>query len=286
MSDERENSTTSPGARTAATLMPKSLVRRRDGSAMLSAAASPCRLVRRRRSAAGQSTSNQRRSRGGGGLTLGAAATLATILARLSPGAAQALDEIAEVTVPSGGLTAGATHAVTWVYNTDDPVREQRTTGDINPFEIELRSCGGGDPEACGCGSQYLQLCGVDETGGSSSSSSSPCMDSDGSYDVVIPDDVPRGAYVFMVTYLGAGGWSSGSSAGDAGEVTGCSDAFWVEESAASAPALTAVAPGELQPGDSFTARWEYDAGDGQAAGGNFEVNLHSCADAACADNG
>lgn len=213
---------------------------------------------------------------------LGAATTLATILALLSPVAAQGMDAIAEVTTPSASLTAGATHAVTWEYDTDDPVRSERTTGDLNPFEIELRSCAGDDPEACGCGSPFRQLCGGEEAGGAASS---PCMDSDGSYDVVIPDDVPTGTYVFSVTYLGAAGWSSGSSAGDAGEVTGCSNTFLVEEPAASAPALTAVAPGELQPGDSFTARWEYDAGEGQAAGGNFEVNLYSCADAACANN-
>jgi len=211
---------------------------------------------------------------------LGAATTLVTILAMVSPGAAQVLDEIAEVTAPAASLAAGVMHAVTWEYVTQDLVRGERTTGDLNPFEIELRSCAG-EEEACSCGSPYLQLCG----GQGGEAGASPCMDSDGSYDVVIPGDVPAGTYVFSVTYLGAAGWSSGSSAGDAGEVTGCSNTFLVEKPAASAPALTAKTPGELQPGDSFTAEWEYDDGEGQGAGGNFEVNLHSCADAACANN-
>lgn len=185
------------------------------------------------------------------------------------------------MTAPDTSLTAGVSHAVKWDYSTDAEV--SGTTGDLHPFEIELRSCGDADAQACGtgatCGNPYRALCGL-ETGAS-------CMDSDGSYDVTIPQDVTAGLYVFSVTYLGATGWSSGSSssaAGGGGLVTGCSDSFLVEEAPAAIAALTATAPGELQPGDPFTAQWEYDNGSGQT-GGNFEVNLHSCADAACAND-
>lgn len=196
---------------------------------------------------------------------------------------ASAMDEISLVSAPETSLTAGASHAVQWVYSTDDEV--SGTTGDLNPFEIELRSCGGDAEQqaACGagasCGNPYRALCGL-ETGAS-------CMDSDGSYDVTIPEDVTAGVYVFSVTYLGAAGWSSASSsASSAGEglVTGCSESFLVEEAPAVQAALTATAPGQLEPGDPFTAQWAYDDGSGQAAGGSFEVNLYSCADAACAN--
>lgn len=203
------------------------------------------------------------------------------LIAVLVPEAALALDEISLVEAPETSLTGGASHAVAWVYTTDDEV--SGTTGDLNPFEIELRSCGGDADQqaACGtgasCGNPYRALCGA-ETGAS-------CMDSDGSYDVTIPADVAAGLYVFSVTYLGSTGWSStggSSAASDAGLVTGCSESFLVEEAPA-AGALTAVAPGQLEPGDPFTAKWAYDDGTGEA-GGIFEVNLYTCADSACAN--
>lgn len=203
------------------------------------------------------------------------------------PGGTRAVDEIAEVTAPAEALTAGETHSVVWEYTTEDEVASQRTTGDLHPFEIELRSCGP-DAEACGasatCGSPFRQLCSGGG-GDAQSSSSSICMDSDGSYDVVIPEDAPAGSYVFSVTYLGVEGWSSASSfgGGDGAGATGCSAAFTVVEP--SLPALTATAPGELQPGDAFTARWEYDAGADAENGGNFEVNLYSCTDGSCAND-
>eukprot|EP00903_Cladosiphon_okamuranus_P009971 g9457.t1 len=209
------------------------------------------------------------------------ARTLALALAALLfPELASALDEITFVSAPSESLVAGASHAVTWVYATDDEV--SGTTGDLNPFSIELRSCVGDAEQqaSCGsgetCGNPYRALCSL-ETGAS-------CMDSDGSYDVTIPEDVDSGVYVFSVTYLGASGWSSAAS--DAtGLVSGCSESFLVEEApASSAAALTATAPAALEPGDPFTAQWAYDDGSGQT-GGSFEVNLYSCADAACAND-
>lgn len=245
---------------------------------MTRATSTPRSLVRRREHAAtetGDCSSHRRRHTGR------ALSTLALLLAVLFPEPASALDEIALVSAPEASLAAGAAHAVKWVYSTDDEV--SGTTGDLNPFEIELRSCGGDAEQqaACGtgasCGNPYRPLCGL-ETGAS-------CMDSDGSYDVTIPGDATAGLYVFSVTYLGATGWTSdSSSASQSGLATGCSESFLVEEAPAAAAALTATAPGELQPGDPFTAQWAYDDGSGQT-GGNFEVNLYSCADSACADD-
>lgn len=231
--------------------------------------------------AGGRSSSSQRRRHTGRAAARATplAAVLLLLAAVLCPDSASALDEISLVSAPEASLAAGATHAVAWVYTTDDEV--SGTTGDLNPFEIELRSCGGDTEQqaACGtggdCGNPYKPLCG-EETGAS-------CMDSDGSYDVTIPDDATAGVYVFRVKYLGVSGWTSGSSSSE--EVSGCSESFLVEEAPAAAAALTATAPaGELQAGDPFTAQWAYDDGSGQT-GGNFEVNLYSCADAACAND-
>lgn len=175
------------------------------------------------------------------------------------------------------------------------------TTGDLNPFDIELRSCGeaGQGCEDFGCGDTYLALC-VREGG---------CIDSDGSYDVSVPNTVAAGEYVVRVTYIGSSGWSSaasyssggggggGSSSSSGGggvvgaSVTACSSAFSVEAATGDAavgiegvPALTADAvSSDLAPGEAFTAKWSYDDGNGGGSG-NFEVNLYSCANDACVD--
>ena len=180
-----------------------------------------------------------------------------------------------------------------WEYNTESPV--SGTTGDLNPFDIELRSCGeaGQGCADSGCGDTYLALC-VREGG---------CIDSDGSYDVSVPNTVAPGNYVVSVTYIGSSGWSSaasystggggGSSSSGAGgvgaSVTACSSAFSVEAATGDAavveegvPALTATAvPSDLAPGEAFTAKWSYDDGNGEGSG-TFEVNLYSCAYDAC----
>lgn len=182
-------------------------------------------------------------------------------------------------------MEAGDAFSVEWDYSTDSEVIG--TTGDLNPFDIELRSCGQGG-EGCenlSCGTTYRTLC---ERG------NGVCMDSDGSYDVVIPDDVPAGDYVISVTYMGAAGWAavssmlSSSSSSSLGGVTACSKSFAVAGATSTVeegtPVLEATTPtSELSPGQAFTAQWVYDNGDGQG-GGNFEVNLYSCADGACSD--
>lgn len=244
--------------------MPKSGVRRRGVDGAMIA----CRSQKRKRS-----TSRPLRRSPGQLLA-------ATLL--LAPTASNALDEIAEVVAPNASLTAGAAHVLEWVYTTDNPV--SGTTGDLNPFSIELRSCAGDDEQqaACGtgdsCGNPYRTLCGL-----------ASCMDSDGSYDVVIPEDVTAGSYVFSVTYLGSSGWTSGSSSSSSsgtGLATGCSESFYVEAATSSTEAvLEATAPStSLHPGDSFTAQWEYDDGEGDATG-SFDINLYSCAGESCAND-
>lgn len=174
-----------------------------------------------------------------------------------------------------------------WEYSTESPV--SGTTGDLNPFDIELRSCGeaGQGCEDSGCGDTYLALC-VREGG---------CIDSDGSYDVSVPNTVAAGEYVVRVTYIGSSGWSSAASYSSGGgvgggvgaSVTACSSAFLVEAATGDAavrgegvPTLTANAvSSNLAPGEAFTAKWSYDDGNGEGSG-NFEVNLYSCANDAC----
>lgn len=175
-------------------------------------------------------------------------------------------------------VEAGVAFSVEWEFATDSEV--SGTTGDLNPFEIELRWCGedGDECESSACGSAYLSLC-ERELG---------CMDSDGSYDVVIPSDVNDGEYVIKVTYLGVSGWASASSLASFGKVSDCSGTFFVENSGSSAddgiPFLEATAPEtELEAGEAFTARWKYDDGEGNGEG-FFEVNLYECNDGSCAD--
>ncbi|CAM9935969.1 unnamed protein product, partial [Ectocarpus fasciculatus] len=249
--------------------MSKSEVRRRD-PAPTTATAAACLSRRRRRRRLLQKVATRSSAACCGILLLLPTATTSVA----------ALTEITNVAAPTSNLTAGTYHAVGWVYSTDTGARG--TTGDLRPFEIELRSCGGDTSQEaeCGlgesCGNPYRALCDL-ETGAA-------CMDSDGSYDVLIPEDVDAGRYVFSVTHLGLSSWTSGASSmmSDSGLVTGCSESFFVEEAVAK-EALTAEAPAasSLQPGDAFTAEWEYEGADGET-GGSFEVNLFSCADQAC----
>lgn len=207
-------------------------------------------------------------------------------------------DDISAVITPSI-VDAGSSFSVEWEYSTESLV--SGTTGDLNPFDIELRSCGeaGQGCKNSGCGDTYLALCARE--GG--------CFDSDGSYDVSVPNTVAAGEYVVSVTYIGSSGWSSAasysSSGGDGGggssssggaggvgaSVTACSSAFSVEAATGDAaavaegvPALTATAvSSDLAPGEAFTAEWSYDDGNGGGSG-TFEVNLYSCANGACVD--
>lgn len=185
-----------------------------------------------------------------------------------------AADETIAVVTPSA-LTAGEALSVEWVFSTDNEV--SGTTGDLYPFEIELRSCGtdGLGCENGSCGTILSSLC----------TRAGVCMDSDGSYDVVIPADASAGDYMIRVSYLGPSSSSSGSTEPDV--VSGCSRSFSVTEPDVpfGSPVISASSPqADLMIGEAFTAQWAYDNGKG-GSNGNFDVNLYSCADGAC-DNG
>lgn len=108
-------------------------------------------------------------------------------------------------------------------------------------------------------------------------------MDSNGSYDVQIPEDAAAGMYSLKVTLT------------EDSAVYGCTEAFEVTLPADEAGLV--VVAGEpsvesveveydagatvLSPGLPFTARWVYDDGGGGGGGGEgtFEVNLNACGD-------
>lgn len=176
-------------------------------------------------------------------------------------------DTISVVTPVS--TAAGEHLVVEWTYASDD--QSSGTTGDINPFEIELRSCGTGGSgcEDGSCGSTSLgTLCPLE--GG--------CMDADGKYNVIIPSDAEPGDYVIYLSYMGP------STSANSGEVSACTESFGVTspDVPLGTPAIAATAPQVgLSPGQAFTARWTYDDGQG-GKDGNFDVDLYSCADGAC----
>lgn len=168
-------------------------------------------------------------------------------------------------------LTAGTQFSAEWTYSTEDEV--SGTTGDLNPFEIELRSCGDVGCQDGDCGNVYSALC--EREGG--------CLDSDGSYNVTLPTDAVAGDYVIRVTFVGHSGESAMSSTE---EIAACSRVFSVEEPEVplGTPVLEATTPeGNLYPGAAFTAEWAYDNGEGEGDG-TFEVDLYSCAGGACSD--
>lgn len=190
------------------------------------------------------------------------------------------------VASPGDNITAGDTFTVEWTYSTDDPTRSEGTTGDLYPFQIHVRTCGQGgvDCGSGGCGSSTLHnLCDDADTAGTG-----VCMDSDGSVDVTMPSTTSAGEYTLRVTYVGPTG-TTVSSATLSEDVFACSTAFNVTDPAI-APGSAYITSAEVdapvagfEPGDAFTARWDYDDGDGNGAG-SFDVNLNSCEDGACDD--
>lgn len=168
---------------------------------------------------------------------------------------------------PSNSKEVGEEFTVEWSYSASGG-----TTGDLYSFAITLRDCGS-DGSDCSsgsaCGSEYVSLCVLD--GG-------VCMDSDGSYDVQIPEDAPAGKYGIRVSLT------------EDTTVFSCTDAFDVTEPDSSAwdpdePSLEVIAPDYVEAGSPFTAQWIYDDGAGQA-GGTFEVSLYACDGGDCDDGG
>lgn len=170
------------------------------------------------------------------------------------------------VATPLYGKEAGELFTTSFSYSASGG-----TTGDLNSFEIELRSHDSVSATA-GCGETvFASLC--TREGG-------VCMDSDGSYDVQIPEDTPAGKYSIKVMLA------------EDNMVWACTDAFNVtlpldgagETVVAGEPAVeevqvdTSATGGVLSPGQPFTARWVYDDGEsGDGAEGTFEVNLNAC---------
>lgn len=177
----------------------------------------------------------------------------------------QEISEEITVVNPTGPFEAGEDFTVEWAYSASGG-----TTGDLNSFFIDLRYCGV-DGSACSgasaCGDDYAELCAREEG----------CMDSDGSYDVLIPEDAPAGKYGIKV---GLAEETTLFSCSDAFSVTASADGDVVEDGEAS---LDVIVPSYLVAGVPFTAQWDYDDGSGGVEG-TFEINLYTCAAGVCDD--
>lgn len=186
-------------------------------------------------------------------------------------------------TSPSPPLTLGSDFSVTWTYREDG--NTPLTTGDLRIYEITLEPCGSGTSsgDTCECAAE-----GGTNGGLSTSLCSGRCVDSDGSYDVVVPYDAASGDYLVRV------------SLGEDPTVFNCSSSFAVQEEEDEGPGLTVagqtapwleVFTGVGSPGAAFTARWMYLDGteaegeEESGAAGDFAVDLYACEDGAC-DNG
>ncbi|CAM9981373.1 unnamed protein product, partial [Laminaria digitata] len=167
-------------------------------------------------------------------------------------------------------LAPGDAFTLTWAYTSGDEA-EAKTTGDLKAFDIDLEHCPDG-AGTCECtGASLVSLC----PGGGG------CIDSDGSYDLVLPSDVDAAtSAVSGQVYQVRVSLASNPS------VFSCGYGFKVQEAATADeegphladttttsdggggggssggtnPAtLTAIAPTEvLVPGQAFTARWVY----------------------------
>lgn len=182
---------------------------------------------------------------------------------------AQTVKEISAVT-PSAAKEAGQEFVIKWFYF----AAGDNTTGDLNSFDIELRSCG---PDGSGClgsaacGNEFASLCTRDD---------GVCMDSDGSFDVQIPDTAEPGMYSIKVSLSDD---STVFSCTDAFNVTAAADGTVVVEEGE--PSLEVVAPEYVEAGEPFTAKWVYDDGAGGAEG-TFQVSLHTCTGGDCEGTG
>lgn len=171
---------------------------------------------------------------------------------------------------PSATKEAGQEFAMKWFYF----AAGDTTTGDINSFDIQLRSCGldgSGCSGSGACGNEYVSLCTRDD---------GVCMDSDGSYDVQIPDTAEVGMYSIKVMLSDE---TSVFSCTDAFDVTAAADGTVVVEEGE--PSMEVIAPEFVEAGQPFTAQWVYDDGAGGAEG-TFQVSLHTCDGGGCDDSG
>lgn len=177
------------------------------------------------------------------------------------------------VSTPANSKEAGETFGLAFAYTDSGG-----TTGDLTSFDIELRSHDSADATT-GCGDGALaSLCTREETG--------VCSDSDGSYDVQIPEDADAGKYSIKIMLA------------DDDSVYACTNAFnvtrptdedglaiLVGEASVGEVEVDAASSTYLEQGTAFTSRWVYDDGGG-AGGGTFEINLNACGEDGACDNG
>lgn len=213
---------------------------------------------------------------------------------------AAATASISAVTVSETQLELGQDFIVTWNYAL---ASGELTTGDLTSFEFGMVECSGAtnvqgcDPSTCSSSSaaEAIALC----------LRGSGCLDSDGSYNLTVPDTTgylvgeDAGSKFFMLIVslssdpeiLGCTthGFEVVEPAFDEPDIdidtsSGDTESGSPVKNGVSAFTLKAYAPIEdVKPGGAFTARWLYEI-DGVAAEGNFAVDLYTCENGVCDD--
>lgn len=194
-------------------------------------------------------------------------------------------------------LAPGDAFTLTWAYTSGDE-DAPKTTGDLKAFDIDLEHCTDGVGTCLCSGVSLVSLCPL----------GAGCVDSDGSYDLVLPSDDVASAGSAAAAVTAGEVYQIRVSLASNPSVFACGYGFKVQEAAdESEPhladttitsdgggggstnrgTLTAFAPSEvLVPGQAFTARWAYDSGlvedEGVLMGAEFAVDLYSCAGGAC----
>lgn len=213
----------------------------------------------------------------------------------LSAPSSSSEQSISTVVATPSLLAPGDAFTLTWVYTSGDEAGGT-TTGDLKAFEIDLEHCADG-VGTCQCaGASLVSLCPSVGPG---------CVDSDGSYDLVLPSEdlststgttaaVSGEVYQIRVSLASnpevfSCGYGFKVQDGAAGEGEGVVDSEITSngDGAANRGTLTAIPPEVVViPGQAFTARWDYDSGEdgGGQAGNEFAVDLFSCAGGACDD--
>ncbi|CAM9902640.1 unnamed protein product [Ectocarpus sp. 4 AP-2014] len=176
------------------------------------------------------------------------------------------------VSTPANSKEAGETFGLAFAYTDSGG-----TTGDLTSFDIELRSHDNADATT-GCGDEALaSLCTREAAG--------VCSDSDGSYDVQIPEDAEAGKYSIKIMLADDDSAYACTNAFNVTRPTGENGvAILAGEASVSDVEVEAVSSTYLEQGEAFTSRWVYDDGGG-AGGGTFEINLNACGDDGACEN-
>ncbi|CAB1102838.1 MEP19 [Ectocarpus sp. CCAP 1310/34] len=177
------------------------------------------------------------------------------------------------VATPANSKEAGETFGLAFAYTDSGG-----TTGDLTSFDIELRSHDNADATT-GCGDEALaSLCTREAAG--------VCSDSDGSYDVQIPEDAEAGKYSIKIMLADDDSAYACTNAFNVTRPTGEDGvAILAGEASVGEVEVEAASSTYLEQGEAFTSRWVYDDGGG-AGGGTFEINLNACGDDGACENG